>query len=61
MPSDSSRAKATPTQTLPAISVANIEAASDEVVTATPADRSNSPPIISSATATAGIPSVADW
>ena len=36
----------------------NIDANSAEVVTATPADRSNSPPIMSSATATVGMPYV---
>ena len=42
----------------PATWVAKMDAASDDVVTATPAERSNSPPIISSATATAGMPMV---
>ncbi len=37
---------------------ANIDANSAEAVTATPADRSNSPPIMSSATATVGMPYV---
>jgi hypothetical protein len=37
---------------------ASIDAASEPVVTATPADRSNSPPIISNATAHAMIPIV---
>jgi hypothetical protein len=36
----------------------NIDAISADVVTATPADRSNSPPIMSSDTATAGMPYV---
>ena len=35
---------------------AGVAVTSSALVTATPADRSNSPPIISSATATAGIP-----
>ena len=59
--SEKTRAKTTPTQILPATWVAKIEAASDDVVTATPADRSNSPPIISMATATAGMPMVDAW
>ena len=45
--SEKNRAKTTPAHRLPATSVAKIEAARDDVVTATPADRSNSPPIIS--------------
>ncbi|CAM5278754.1 hypothetical protein SALBM217S_03733 [Streptomyces griseoloalbus] len=36
-------------------------AVSAEVTTATPAERSNSPPIISSATGSAMIPMVDDW
>ena len=59
--SEKTSAKATPTQMLPATWVAKIDAASDDVVTATPAERSNSPPIISSATATAGMPMVEAW
>ena len=60
IPREKKKAKTTPAQRLPATWVANIEAASEEVVTATPAERSNSPPIIKSATATAGMPMVAD-
>ena len=40
---------------------ATMLAVSAEVITATPADRSNSPPIISSATGSAMIPIVDDW
>ncbi len=39
----------------------SIEAVSEAVVTETPADRSNSPPIMSSATPTATMPSVELW
>ena len=39
----------------------NIELTSPAEVTMTPADRSNSPPIISIPTATATIPIVDDW
>src|SRR6266568_3899274 len=59
--SDKQSANMTPTHRLPATCVAKIDAASDEVVTATPADKSNSPPIISMDTATAGIPIVEAW
>ena len=59
IPSEKNSAKTAPIQRLLATCVANIEAAREEVVTATPAERSNSPPIISSATATAGMPMVA--
>jgi hypothetical protein len=48
----------TPTQTFAVIWYENIDEISDEEVTITPADRSNSPPIISSATGTAMIPRV---
>ena len=61
-PSASAKAseKTAPTHRLPATCVAKIEAASEIEVTATPADRSNSPPIINNATATAGMPIVED-
>ena len=61
MASDSSSAAATPSQMLPNALDAKIAAQSEDVVTATPALRSNSPPIISSATATAGMPRIEDW
>ena len=56
--SEVSRAMPTPTQTLTAKNQLNIEAASAEVITATPVERSNSPPIISRDTPTTMIPMV---
>src|SRR5256885_14361032 len=50
MNSDTASATSTPTQVMVVNSYMNREAVSAELVTATPADRSNSPPIISSAT-----------
>src|SRR5918911_3298960 len=55
---ETTSAKTTPTQTLRLKYHARCAAASPDVVTATPADRSNSPPIMSSATATAMMPIV---
>ena len=56
--SDTARATPTPTQTLSAKYQLNIEAVRAEVITATPVERSNSPPIISSDTPTTMIPIV---
>src|SRR5258708_38473208 len=50
---DRARATSTPTQTFVENSKLNRDAHRAELVTATPADRSNSPPIISSATGAA--------
>ncbi len=50
----------TPTQVLAVIWKLSIDEISAELVTITPADRSNSPPIISSATGTAMMPIVED-
>lgn len=47
-----------PTHTFSENHQANMDAVSAEVMTATPADRSNSPPIISRATPTAMMPMV---
>lgn len=59
--SEKTRARSTPTQTLsPRYHVA-CAAVSEDAVTATPVDRSNSPPIISMATKIAMIPRVEDW
>src|SRR3954468_16988567 len=55
---ETTSAISTPTQTLRLKYQAVRAAVSPEVVTATPADRSNSPPIMSSATATAMMPIV---
>ena len=56
MASATTRETTTPTHMLAVNWYENIDATRAELVTATPADRSNSPPIISSATATAGMP-----
>ena len=56
MASDTTRAARMPTQTLRPKYQAVSAATRPEVVTATPADRSNSPPIMSSATPTAMMP-----
>ena len=58
MERDSRRAASTPTHTLRPKYHDVWAAMRPEVVTATPADRSNSPPIMSSATATAMMPIV---
>ena len=56
--SEKTRATAAPTHTFRLSWKANIAENSAELVMATPIDRSNSPPIMSSATATAGMPYV---
>ena len=56
--SETSSASSTANQTWKLNHHASSAAASPAVVTSTPADRSNSPPIISSATPTATIPMV---
>src|ERR1700744_185182 len=53
MPRENTSAISTPTQAFVVNHQANRDAHSAELVTATPADRSNSPPIISSATGVA--------
>ena len=58
---ESTSARNTPTHTFRPKYHAMCAQANPDVVTATPADRPNSPPIISSATATAMMPMVADW
>src|SRR6476620_11258171 len=58
MPRDTTSAKATPTQTLVLKYQENMDADRAEVMTATPVERSNSPPIISRATPTAMMPIV---
>src|SRR5213078_3575567 len=58
MSRDRTSATSTPTHALVVNSKLNSEAHSAELVTATPADRSNSPPIISSATGVAMRPYV---
>src|SRR6188472_1312277 len=58
MPRDTTKAKPTPTQTFVLKYQLNIDAVSAELITATPVERSNSPPIISKDTPTAMIPIV---
>ena len=58
MARETSRARTTPTQTFVLKYQLNIDAVSAEEITATPVERSNSPPIISSDTPTAMIPIV---
>ena len=60
MPRETTRARATPTQTFSEKYHANMEAVRAEVITATPVERSNSPPIISRDTPTAMMPMVED-
>src|SRR6476661_4537536 len=60
MPSETIRARPTPTHTLVLKYQLNREAVSAELITATPVERSNSPPIISSDTPTAMMPIVED-
>ena len=57
---DTTRARRTPTQTFVLKYQLNSDAVSAEVITATPVERSNSPPIISKDTPTAMIPIVED-
>src|SRR6478609_1438430 len=57
---DTTRARPTPTQTFVVKYQLNSDAVSAEVITATPVERSNSPPIISKDTPTAMIPIVED-
>src|SRR5207244_3332217 len=58
MPRDTTSAKATPTQMFVLKYQENMDAERAEVMTATPVERSNSPPIISKATPTAMMPIV---
>ncbi len=58
MARDTTRARTTPTQTFVLKYQLNIDAVSAEEITATPVERSNSPPIISKDTPTAMIPMV---
>src|SRR5215217_4570882 len=58
MASDTTNARPTPTQTLVLKYQLNMDAVRAELMTATPVDRSNSPPIISNETPTAIIPMV---
>ena len=58
MARETASATAAPTHTFTEKYQANIDAVRPEVITATPADRSNSPPIISSTTPTAMMPMV---
>ncbi len=61
MARDSTSATSTPTQTFMVSWKLIMAAVSAELITATPADRSNSPPIISSATGSAMMPMVDAW
>src|SRR5918994_6483331 len=58
MPSETTRARITPTQTFMLRYQLNIDAVRAELMTATPVERSNSPPIISRDTPTAMMPMV---
>ena len=60
MARETTRARATPTQTFSEKYHANIDAVRAELITATPVERSNSPPIISRETPTAMMPMVED-
>ena len=60
MDKETTRARPTPTQTFVVKYQLNSDAVSAEVITATPVERSNSPPIISKDTPTAMIPIVED-